>query len=258
MKKHLFSLLFCLPLFVACSDYIPEEERYILLEDIECKRNILIEDFTGQECSNCPEAHQVINNLQALYGDHVVAVAIHAGYFGIAEGSKPNIVGLMQPDGNSYAEHWRIAFYPAGLINRTSGLLKHTDWAVYARQELVREPQAAINLTAEIVNDSIIINTDVQSTNCLNAKLQLWITESNITAKQRNGKVEDTEYRHNHVYRASVNGLWGQDIALNANEPVAYRHSIALRSNWNTASLSVVAFVYTDTDGVMEVTELHL
>ena len=258
MKKNIFFLLLSLPLLFSCSDEIPFGERYEELESVEVKRNILIEDFTGQFCSNCPDAHQVISDLQTLYGEHVIAVAIHAGHFGIVEGSNPNFVGLMQPEGNTYAAHWGVEAYPAGLINRTSGLIKHTEWAAYARQTLTQEPQAAIKLDAEIANESIFIHTELQSENALSGKLQLWITESNITAVQQNGGTLDIQYQHHHVYRAAANGLWGEGVTLAAGAPTTCEHRIALRSNWNTENLSVVAFIYNDTDGVLEAAEYHL
>ena len=256
MKKYIFSL--CLPLLFSCSDVIPEGERYEELPPVEAKRNILIEDFTGQTCSNCPDAHQVISDLQTLYGEHVIAVAIHAGHFGIAEASNPNFVGLMQPEGNTYATHWGVETYPAGLINRTSGLLKHTEWAAYARQALVKEAQVAITLTAEIVDGEIIIHTELLSDANIDGKLQLWITESNITAMQQHGGTLMPNYLHHHVYRAAVNGLWGNDVVLTVDKPTVYKHRIALNNNWDTDNLSVVAFVYNDTDGVLQVTEHHI
>ena len=258
MKKNIFFLLLSLPLLFSCSDVIPEGERYEELPPVEAKRNILIEDFTGQTCSNCPDAHQIISDLQTLYGEHVIAVAIHAGHFGIAEGGNPNFVGLMQPEGNTYATHWGVETYPAGIINRTSGLLKHTEWAAYARQALNQETQATITIATEIVDGNIIIRTGLQSATDLNGKLQLWVTESNITALQQNGGTLTPNYVHHHVYRTSVNGLWGENIALEANGPATCEHRIALRDNWNAENLSVVAFIYTEADGVLEVTEHHI
>ena len=258
MKKNIIPLLLSLPLLFSCSEEIPFDERYEELPSVEVKRNILLEDFTGQFCSNCPEAHQVITDLQALYREHVIAVAIHAGHFGIAEGSNANFVGLMQSEGNTYATHWGVEAYPTGIINRTSGLLKHTEWAAYARQALTQHPQAAITLAAEIANDSVFIHTELQSENALSGKLQLWITESNITAVQQNGGTLDIQYQHHHVYRAAANGLWGEDIALVAGSPTTCEHRIALRSKWNTENLSVIAFIYTEADGVLEVAEQHV
>ena len=256
--NYIYSLILGLPLLFSCSDVIPEGERYEELGSVEVKRNILLEDFTGQFCSNCPEAHQVIADLQTLYGEHVIAVAIHAGHFGIIEGSNPNFVGLMQPEGNTYATHWGIEAYPMGFINRASGLLKHTEWAAYSRQALAQEPQAAIELVAGVANDSISIHTTLLSENALSGKLQLWITESDITAVQQNGGALDVQYLHHHVYRTSVNGLWGEDITVVPGESTTYSHRIALRNNWNVANLSVVAFVYTEADGVLEVAEQHV
>ena len=85
-------------------------------------------------------------------------------------------------------------------------------------------------------------------------KLQLWITESNINAVQQHGGTLNRNYLHNHVYRASVNGLWGEE----ANIPYSNVHYIPLRENWDIENLSVVAFVYNDTDGVLQVTEHHI
>lgn len=252
---YIYSLLLCLPLLFSCSDVIPADERYVELPFVEAKRSILIEDFTGQFCSNCPEAHKVISDLQAQYDDAVIAVAIHAGHFGIAEGSNPNFVGLMQSEGSTYAAHWGVEAYPAGVINRTSGLLKHTEWAAYARQALTKDSQVSIDLSAEAVDDSIVVRTELQSATALNAKLQLWITESNITTVQQNGGTLDLNYVHHHVYRASVNGVWGEEVTLPADTPFTGEHRIALRDNWDIDNLSVVAFVYNEADGVLQVAE---
>ena len=255
MKKALY--LLTLPLLFACSDFIPEEDRYIELPDVECKRNILIEDFTGQLCSNCPDAHQVITGLQQLHGENIIAVAIHAGHFGIAEGSESNIVGLMQPDGNTYAERFGISSYPAGIINRTSGEIRHTEWAAYARQALSAEATIGINLDCKITEDStqIYINTTIVSNMEMKGnKLQLWITESNINTMQQNGGSLELNYQHNHVYRASVNGLWGETIDI----PYNSVYYTPLHERWDINNLSVVAFVYNDTDGVLEVVEQHV
>lgn len=172
MKKSIsfsiYSLVFCLPLLFSCSEEILEGDRYKEMAFVEPKRHILIEDFTGQKCRNCPEAHQVIDELQALYGDYVIAVAIHAdlgsnGVFGIAEGKDTNTIGLMQPEGDEYAMRWGVSFLPAGLINRNSKPLKHTEWAAYARQALAREAQATIALSSEVVDNTLCVNTEILS-----------------------------------------------------------------------------------------------
>ena len=265
MKKTLYLLI--LPLLMACGDYIAENDRYIELPNVVMNRSVLIEDFTGQFCTNCPDAHKVINALQNQYGEQVIAVAIHAGHFSVAEDSIPNFVGLMQKedgkkkgeeDGNQYANHWNVTTYPAGVINRTSGVIKHTDWAAYTRTALIGEPTMQIAVSGNLSADSITIHTEIISQTDTDGKLQLWITESNITAPQLQAGSLVPDYIHNHVYRASVNGLWGEDIVLITNAPYQATHKIMLRDNWDISNLSIVAFVYKESDGVLQVTEHHL
>ena len=85
----------------AC-DNVDEGERFegpLDLEEVLAKseKNVLIEDFTGQRCTNCPNAAQKIHEFQEQYGkDRVIAVAIHGGGFGVDE-IKPN--GQPNPNG---------------------------------------------------------------------------------------------------------------------------------------------------------------
>ena len=86
-------------------------------------------------------------------------------------------------------------------------------------------------------------------------KLQLWITESSIKSFQVDNGKSLTDYEHNHVYRASVNGLWGEDLSLNNGEERVLSHSYTPRDIWVKSNLAVVAFVYTDADGVLQAAE---
>jgi hypothetical protein len=46
----------------------------------EQRRNVLIEDFTGHRCKNCPKASKEIANLVDAFGnDRIIGLAIHAG-----------------------------------------------------------------------------------------------------------------------------------------------------------------------------------
>ena len=51
--------------FSACND-LDEAERFIEepLRVEDTNRNVLVEDFTGQDCNNCPKAHELIEGLQ--------------------------------------------------------------------------------------------------------------------------------------------------------------------------------------------------
>ena len=61
--------LFAAVMLLASCDNISEDERFIYVKPADVKRRVLIEDFTGQRCVNCPAAHEEIDRLQEQYGD---------------------------------------------------------------------------------------------------------------------------------------------------------------------------------------------
>ena len=78
---------------VRCSD-LDEQDRFVYIKPADAARKVLIEDFTGQKCVNCPKATDEIHVLQETYGeDNIIAVGIHSGPLGFA-GNK-TIVGLL-------------------------------------------------------------------------------------------------------------------------------------------------------------------
>ena len=42
-------------------------------------KNILIEDFTGHTCKNCPDAARELDAIHDVYGSQIIGLAIHAG-----------------------------------------------------------------------------------------------------------------------------------------------------------------------------------
>ena len=111
MKIKNFLLLSLAAVAFAACDNISESERYGKDPvDVQKAKNVLIEDFTGQKCINCPKATDVIHELQGLYGeDHVIAVAIHGGALSLPE---TNPKGLATEQGKAYHEHWNVTTWP--------------------------------------------------------------------------------------------------------------------------------------------------
>ena len=66
MRKIIYTALVAFGL-IAC-DNIAEEDRLIYEPLPEVNRSVLIEDFTGQRCVNCPTAADEIQKLQKEYG----------------------------------------------------------------------------------------------------------------------------------------------------------------------------------------------
>lgn len=274
MRRYLL-LLYSLLFIVAC-DSISEDDRYIAVSNthpgtpadsdstvsaVEA-RGVLIEDFTGQRCVNCPNAATMIERLQTAYGeDKVVAVSIHGGE--LAFNGTEKAVGLRTPLGDEYNDYWQVSAWPKGMVNRSGTLADVDQWftLVNAASQLTSPLKLSVNtqLTGSTAQDgsTAVLNISVSADALDNVEgyLQLWLTESGIVALQSmpDGSV-NREYVHNHVLRTAINGTWGESFKAMKGTNVSKNFTLKLDPAWNVDQLSVVAFVYNN-DGVQQVRE---
>ena len=256
--KNIFALTLLAISFTAC-ETVEEDERFIGPVEFTAKRNVLIEDFTGQKCNNCPKATNVINLLQNTFGkDHVIAVAIHGGPMSFPT-SMP--IGLATEEGEIYNKTWGIDEWPKGLINRKDGLFKFEAWTDQVFKKLQQEPEAKLSTTVNSFDKEtgkLSININVTGNISADASLQVWLTENKITKVQfmPNGPA-NAAYEHNHVFRTSVNGTWGEKINMLKNETLTkqYVFTVDAKNKWNPENMSIITFVSNETNGVMQVIE---
>lgn len=244
--KYLTGIAATLALLTASCDEVSQDERYIKVPAAKVERTVLLEDFTGQGCVNCPAAHRIIEGLEMQYGDHLAAVSIHAGVFGVPADNK-RYTGLMQPEGQTYNDRYGIDEYPQGVVDG-SGPLNADQWAKAVYDAVSQKTPLSIDLAATCDGSEIAIDCSLVSGEALAGSLFLWITESGIVARQEDeeqGRIND--YVHNNVFRACVNGIDGEPVSLAPGEPRSVTHTVAVKSTdtekWNAANLSVVAFV---------------
>lgn len=244
-------------LTLAACDNVATDDRFIEVPAADVQRAVLIEDFTGQNCINCPGAHEVIEQLQEQYGDNVIAVSIHAGSLAV-DASRTNYeydyVGLKQPEGDQYNDHFSIVEWPKGVINRQT-ISDAESWPTLVRTALEQKAEVDIDLEVVATDGKLVIDTQLRPHTDASANLQLWVVESGIVAFQRSLTGRIADYVHNNVYRASVNGLWGEPVKLESGIHQSLHHTIDIRNLatevWQPANLAVVAFVYNDS-GVLQ------
>lgn len=247
----------------SCSN-IDEGDRLIYVKPAEVGRAILIEDFTGQRCVNCPTGTEIINGIVDTYGeDNVIAVGIHSGPLGFAGNSKT--VGLMTDTGNEYYTRWdkeNKMGQPWVIFNRkTSPDSHYNNWAAMVGTIISEKANLSVKIDNAYDAATRTLTTTVGAfgTNgTVNGKLQVWIVEDGIKALQMmpDGK-PNKEYMHNHVFRAAVNGTWGEDVTVNEGETTTKQYSYVLPEAWNADNIAIVAFVYND-GGVENVAKKHL
>lgn len=247
----------------SCSN-IDEGDRLIYVKPAEVGRAILIEDFTGQKCINCPTGTEIINSIVETYGEeNVIAVGIHSGPLGFAGNSKT--VGLMTDTGNEYYTRWdkeNKMGQPWVVFNRkTSPDSHYNNWAAMVGTIISEKANLSVKIANAYDAATRTLTTTVGAdgvNGTVNGKLQVWIVEDGVKTLQMmpDGK-SNKEYIHNHVFRAAVNGTWGEDVTVKEGETTTKQYQYVLPETWNADNIAVVAFVYND-GGVENVAKKHL
>ena len=237
-------------LALSACDYIAEDERLIEVEAAQAKRVVLLEDFTGQMCVNCPLGTEVIEQLQETYGENLIAVGLHGGPLGYK--GNANNVGLATEMGDNYYNYWNFEYQPVGLVNR-HGAVNYADWVKAVTEELEKDSPLQLELSAQREGQQLLIHvSEMALSEEVSGKVQVWVIEDSIQAIQfmPDGS-RDREYIHNHVLRQEVNGMWGETLSVAPGQTVEQTYTQEIDPSWNPDHLSVVAFVH-NAEGVVQ------
>ncbi|MBP5400522.1 MAG: Omp28 family outer membrane lipoprotein [Bacteroidales bacterium] len=215
-------------------------------------KKILVEEFTGHRCTNCPDGHRTLATLSNLYGDTLVSVCIHAGTFAMPTGSFP--ADFRTQEGTELFNDFNIGATPRALFNQslyngTYGV-EMANWG-QAIEHFKQDPAiAAIQIINEYAAGILTVNT---RTTFLTGhedpvKLALYVIEDGIISPQIDGSTTVEEYEHSHVLRGSLNGTYGTFISDNGNvvADTGYTKSYQLAcadKPWNISRCSVVAIL---------------
>ncbi len=251
MRLRLIYDTFCalgmFALLAAC-DEVDTSDRYIEVPAAKVERTVLLEDFTGQKCVNCPDAHRIAEALEKQYGEHMVVVAIHCDLNMSYPADNKRYTGLRQPEGQEYYERSGITDgLPMGIVDGHRPAINADRWADAVYNDIQQTTPLSIDMQAHLDGDRIAIECTLLSSESLTGNLVLWIVESGIVARQESSTGRINDYVHNNVFRACVNGLDGDAVNLVSREPRPFSYSIAIKKTdteaWVPDNLAVVAFV---------------
>ena len=195
-------------------------------------KKVLIEDFTGHRCPNCPAAAEELVSLQDFYGDRVIGIAIHP--------SSPAFSTPSPLTTSSYAYDFRTQFgddidnifeittvgLPRGMVNRTGFDTQHQlgkdEWSSIVQTELEKAPIFGITLSSNVSNGNGTISITAEALTNINLdkkekiedyNIVICLTEKNIVQWQKDNTAGDIEdYEHNHVLRTMINTTFGESI----------------------------------------------
>ncbi len=279
MKKiYLLSytiLLVCILLISSCDEINrPYEEKSGPIDVDTTKKKILIEDFTGHFCGNCPEAREVAERLTESYSN-VYTISIHEGPL-----AKP-LSGIFKynwltPEANALATKYNLVATPFGMINRTifngKTLLSPDTWEAAVKAELAKPADYGIKLGASYnsTTKEISLNTEIKyiKSGSGSEYLVVYIIEDSIVKPQKNDILKpfpyDTFYVHKHVLRASMNGNYGEiisDQVVTAGNKITktLKYIIPEGKDWRTDKIELLAIIRNqDNEELLQVEKIKL
>lgn len=228
-------------------------------ETEETIRKILIEDFTGHTCGNCPAAAVTAQQLHDLYGDKIIVASVHAGWFAIpySTGEK-YLTDFRTTAGEAYNTSLGITSNPIGCVNRitrnNSQLLPHGSWgtAVEEIKDLAPDVKLAVSTSYTSATRKLTVEVIATGLNELAGtySLVLYFVEDNVVDWQKDytkSPENIADYAHRHVLRDNINGTLGDALfpdGISVDAEVTKSYNYTINNDWNSANSSVIAYVY--------------
>lgn len=234
------------------------------------KRVILVEEFTGHRCTNCPEAALELANLKALYGEQLLIVAVHAGWFATPLGEFT--ADYQTEAGTTINDYFGVQANPSGMVSRMevdgARVLGKDEWQPAIESILEEDALAEISIESEY-NDGnrtaeVSVEMEVLNPEAVDYKFCLVVIEDDIESPQSNNNpdVGDTptihDWHHKHVLRGDVNGTWGEDMDA-ASGATTKNYSFTLHEDWNADNCAFIGYIYRDdTKEIIHAAEVHV
>lgn len=241
-----------------------------LIDDCKCRydsvRTVLLEDYTGFRCSNCPEAAEELKRLQCLYGARVIPLAVHVTETFAEPENNPD--GSFETDfrtdiGNIYESTFETGlFLPNGMVNRKQfqGTYYQTwqGWDGLVKDELAKPPEALIDLNVNYDEGTREATAEIKISALVNLnaspyRLSVLLSEDSIIDWQKDYRLtppKTSNYVHMHTLRAAFNGTWGDEVNSGNPIPAGFTEttskSLIIEPEFVDHNCNVVVFIFRD------------
>ena len=271
IKSLIFAVFAVFALFVAC-DVISEEDRLEVVQLEPSKRNVLLLEFTGWKCVNCPGAAIVAHTLVSALNENIVVVAMHPEGHGFTS-PENSVNALSTTEAMEYLEFYSDPNssldalptdvpFPTGVVNgvKFGGeyLQGKDEWIAQVMGQRAIAPDCFIDLTYSKDGGHKVVATitpDTAMNMNYNVSLQMWLVENNIVAPQAS---QGSNYVHQHVFRKALNPLWGDELGV-LSGVTTKEYSFEIESRYVVDNCAVVAvLINTDTKEVIQTSQVAL
>ncbi|MCB0737218.1 MAG: Omp28-related outer membrane protein [Bacteroidetes bacterium] len=283
IKIQLYLLLAALPslAFYACeetgADYLFQKPKSAGGFEISKRpdstaekqlKGILIEDFTGYNCQNCPKAADELHRIDSVFEGRIVPVAIHAepqnftdpstkdkSKYDLRSEDSKAIYNLVQVDGQlpkGAVDRKIFDFYAPGVLH-----MPYLSWNQAVEERIAETSPCNINFKlVERTNDSLKFTITVFYHESVNEPqyLTVYVLENGIEDYQLDGRDWVSNYSFEHVLRYVPTNITGDVLEQTIAKGDVFKKTFSIpvakgvdgetyKTSWKAEKLSVAAFV---------------
>lgn len=280
-KLLLFSTIAFATSFIACKEKGPainfgggnsvSDTTYTKTPDAPVQRKVLIEEFTGAKCTNCPDARVQLKALTDANPGRVIVMELHPDDHPLGH----PIEGLSkfdftEPDISDLFKGIFRGYFPAGIpaagIDRVVDggeiLIKRANWSnmVNTRLNATSPIKLTLTNTYDAANASGTIKVNVSYTSTVTTKnyISIAVIEDNIVDAQEFPDRIDTFYNFKHVFRKLYTTAGGTEILGTIPTKEAGRvyegsYKYALNAAWKPENCHIIVWVHNNDANSKEV-----
>ncbi len=226
-------------------------------------RKMLVEDYTGHKCDNCPDAARELMKLkETVYKEKMIIVTIHAGGYvsTTPQGGHQFPTDMTCPEGKDYFNTMGIVANPMFTVNRYKyptgdHQLSKSQIGQGASDNANLAPDFKLEITNQYDAATRKLNTSVKATTLKpvtgSYKMVIMLVEDSVIAEQLdkfNTPNYIPNYVHRDILRGSLNGTWGEQVfsgTINPNEvKTITAPTYNLSTKYNEKHCHIVAYIY--------------
>ena len=257
MKKtlSLFALATLVMLTVGC-DKIDINNTHKPYEIQGGGKTVLIKDFTGARCVNCPGAAETAHELQHQLGeDRVFLLSVHAGFLAMPLGQFPDFT---TPEGTQwYNDNASNPLFTVDHVALTEGNTLYVEQVDSPLAEALAEPQtfaiSTVN-TYDATARQLRVESCVEALEDVTGSLYFTacLVEDSIVGRQVVPGGIDTAYVFRNVFRGTLNGFDGERVGngqVYLGDESNFSYTVDLDSAYNEDQCYVMTYVYNKANG---------
>ena len=219
-------------------------------------KTVLIKDFTGARCVNCPAAAEHAHNLQhQLDEDHIFIMSVHAGFLAQPMGSFPDF--LTDEGTEWYNNHDSNPLFTVDHVALTEGnTLNETQIDAPVAAALLEEQSFEIRLTPlyDEACRQLYVTVNAYALDDLDGQFYITacLVEDHIVGWQTTPSGVDKEYDFRNVFRGTLNGAYGdafEDAQVNSGDTFSFNYSTEINADYNADECYLMVYIYDKSQG---------